>query len=653
MNKRLISLFLCLVMLLALCLTGCGEKSDDDIQNEINQEASKDNVTLSMWVVSKDKVSKDIAKDVVDALNQMTEAKYKARLSVQFLTEDEYYSKLSSAITAYNPSAGNAASKPNESETGDENNDVAVDSDGLYHEIYPTLKPNQVDIIYIGDLYDAEGKLLTSGKEMYQTFISKGWLASLDTYINSTSKAIKEYISPTLLSAVKHANATYAIPNNNMIGEYTYMLLNQELMDRYYMSGHLTQGSIDSFYNPYVFQYLQMVNTNEEDVLLIDASYETCLEQLAYYWSVNAENQTITGNQFSVFGSLYQDLTLLSRGEVALGVQSLFENEEFVSSFLTLNRYRFDGQLRSEENIETVYGASALKFVKGDLSILTREDGQTYYDEVTDAGTVRYYVVPVQYPTATDEDVYGSMFGVCAKSREPGRAMDIITYLNSNVEFRNLLQYGVLGKHYTIDSQTQAVTRLSNKNGEQYVMDIEKTGNMFLAYFENGMNVNQWEFGKEQNINSLIHPMYGFDFQAIENTNEQKEVLKTDLAYMEQLNAQIVSLLDACENYADMETMVTSLRALLNTKAVATVDDISASQALVDSVTDTESGVVKGDFALLLYRLQRLTSVAKMAELPPVTDAEEGETAGQTVPTYYSPYGIYHQWMVKFKYLPK
>ena len=94
-------------------------------------------------------------------------------------------------------------------------------------------------------------------------------------------------------------------------------------------------------------------------------------------------------------------------------------------------------------------------------------------------------------------------------SNEDTRAMEIITYLNTNSEIRNLLQYGIAGQHYTVENGT--VSRVADKMGNFYDMDIYATGNAFLAYPEPGMDASIWENGKKQNRDSLVEPMLGFN----------------------------------------------------------------------------------------------------------------------------------------------
>lgn len=622
MKKRLISLLLCLVMVLTLGLTACSEKTEDDIQGEIATEASKNNISLKMWVVTDAKVSTTIENEVEEALSAITKSKFSADLYVEFLTEDEYYNRVSAAITAIGkdkPDLGKVESKD--------------ESQLTFSEKYPTVTANQVDILYVGDLTDAEGKLLLSGEKMYHDMIADGWLAALDAEItgNGASKKIQECVSPVLLNAVKENGKTYAIPNNNPIGEYTYMLLNKKLVDRYSINGYVANGSIDGFYNDHVYQYLDMVIANEQAVLPIDATYEECLGLLAHYWSIDAEGTSLE-NVFSVFGSLLGEADSVSRGETVFGAESLFENEKFVSTFLKLNSYRFAGQMRDSAPADAEYTAEAIKFQKGNIDDVTVTDGIAYYE---DEGEL-YYAIPVKYPTATTEDVYGNMFGVCAYSKHVSRATQVITYLNSNSEFRNILQYGVRDVHYIYNKDTQTVTNLSNKNGEKYLMDLYATGNVFNAYPE------VWESAKKQNHIALIDPMFNFYYA----TAKKKVNVDEDLTkYMAGLNAQILSQLNACESYDALVDLVEELGIALNTKTAASADQFSEDSALLASLTDAENGVVKGDFAALLYNLQRITSGKAMPKAPAEDGSEE--------PTFHSPYGVYYEWMKENAYLPK
>ena len=551
MNKRLISLLLCLVTVLSLLLTGCAETTDDEISDAITEAESQGATTMTMWIVSEKAVSEENCAEITEAINALTQTNHKVKMVIKYFTGEEYYKELTKTINAYTNTYTPANSVIQE--------DVNVDEDGLFHEIYPALQPNQVDIVYIGDIYNAEGELIMSGADMYKDMVSKGWLASLDKYLDSgTAAKIREYVSPTLLNAAKLNGTTYAVPNNNVIGEYTYMLLNKELMDRYSINGYFSKGMIDGFYNQHVYQYLNMIladPANHGKVLPVDATYEECLALLANYWSVDPEEFTLNGEEFSLFGTLAKDFAALSRGEVTMGAESLFENADFVSAYLQLNKFRLEQEtfFRTAGNSEIDYDRTAVKFLKGDLTEVTVENGVPYY---YDDNGVCYYAMPVEYPTVTDEDVYGNMFGVCSYNSADtvSRCMEILTDLNTNSELRNLLQYGVEEEHYNIiDDQI-----VRTEKGEGYRMNLYATGNVFISYPQ-----DIWESGKQQNREALIAPMMGFDLAQYAElstkltsdfVNKDIEGLKYSLSYNSGYSLEVLSQdpvikdwIDACD----------------------------------------------------------------------------------------------------------
>ena len=525
MNKRLIALFLCLVMMLSVVLVSCAEDSEEDAKSELEEAKVASNMTLTMWIVSEEPVSDSIRADVTKAINSLTKAKYKTQLEIQYLSEEEYFDKLTAAMEAYTATKQEQnANKPattgttNADATGTTVEEVVTDEHGMYRDNYPIVLENQVDIIYIGDVTLANGKVMT-GEQMYNELRSDNWLAVLDDALKGDAKKIKEYVSPTLLSAVQEMGVTYAIPNNNVIGEYTYMCLNKEMIDSFSLDGYLTRGSIKSFYSEYIYQFLDMIAVHAEDIwqgksiLPIDATYEDCLAMLAYYWNIDPDDYSVDSDAFSIFGTS----TLggnPSRGESAAKIESLFENKEFADAYLKLNQYnnKFNSTntfFRDEENEGIAYDAYGIKFVPGTLEELTvdTKTGASYY---FDKNGTQYYVVPVAYPMASSEDIYGNMFAVATTTLSVERSMQIITYLNTNVEMRNLLQYGIEGQHYIFDENGD-VKLLDDKSGNKYEMDIYATGNAFLAYPAPGMNDSIWENGKKQNRDSLVEPLLGFN----------------------------------------------------------------------------------------------------------------------------------------------
>ncbi len=504
MKKRLICLALCLVFIASAFLTSCGNKSNKEAIDNITESTSEQARTLTMWLVTEEALDAATASAVNDALNVITQSKFKTKLVVKFYTEAEYKTILDETVRASEDSK-------NELLLTGTREDVVTDQNGETIPIpeetetnkygftvtkYPAVKDNQVDIIYI------------SGYDMYAEYVNNGWLSSLDAELSSSSKKIKEYISTALLNAAKMNNETFAIPNNTIIGEYTYMLLDKELMEECSMDGIYNQGNIDGFFNSYIFHYVETIRKQYGNTYVpIDATYEECLDLLAHYWSINPDTYEAEENVFSFLGYRYTDPATLSKGETVLSFNSLFADDVFCENYVKLGEYRLDGGYFGEA---AEGQKAAITFAKGDISAY-----DTYKED--------YYPVIVKYPSINIEDVYSNMFGVCTYTVDLARSMQIVTYLNTNADFRNTLQYGVKDVHYQlIENENGSVTFKRTENNS-YKMDIYKTGNTFIAYPDpaKGMDADIWEIGKKQNRQVLIEPLLNFDFaEIVKNSNE-------------------------------------------------------------------------------------------------------------------------------------
>ena len=113
------------------------------------------------------------------------------------------------------------------------------------------------------------------------------------------------------------------------------------------------------------------------------------------------------------------------------------------------------------------------------------------------------------YPTVTKAEAYSSAYGVLAGTEMPERAMEIIYALNTDVKFRNLLQYGVLNNDYSIlDNELEGIDSDAvyvSAKSTLYKMNILYTGDIFVAYY----NTEYWNeamaiSGKIQNSISVL-----------------------------------------------------------------------------------------------------------------------------------------------------
>ncbi len=490
MNKRFLCLLLGLVMLLSLSLTGCSEQTKEENASNIQEEASEDALTLSMYLMSELPVSAETAEDIEMEVNKLTKAKYTTQIELYFYTEAEYYQKLDAAFAAREQAKadgtlGNGAADSATIETT-EDGKVSVEVQ------YPTIADYQVDIFYLG------------GVDRYQQYVAEGKLSNLNFELSDSggSNSLKKYISPLFLDAMQGMGGKYAIPTNKTIGEYTYLLLNKEALNiakRRVNGVEMNKTPYTSLTCEDTVDFLRFAKTylgEQYAPLYTNLSEQELLLNNLKYWGVDEAGAL--ADQFSVIGNYVDaNASFLASGAYSESMQNLFENDQFVADLTTLNRYKVDGYYRAADDQKPF----AVGYVKGGAEL---ED--VYGDE--------YEMIVLEKPQLEADAVYSDMFGVSYCTADLARSMKILTYLNTSEDFRNLILYGVEGTHYeTVELPVGDVTyktakRLLVGTENEYKMSIHKTGNELIAYPEyvEGATIvpNINEYGVKQNRDAKI-----------------------------------------------------------------------------------------------------------------------------------------------------
>ncbi len=342
---------------------------------------------------------------------------------------------------------------------------------------------------------------------------------------------------------------------------------------------------------------------------------------------------------FSILGTLIADPSLRNRGSINLAFSSLFTNEAYRDLYATLKDYEYKGYYGTPAEGQK----SAVSFVKGDAKILLDyeqamediADGVMYKDEQgnnvpawgykhTDGRT--YYVKVVEYPMATEEELYGNMYAVYANSPNLSRAMKVITYLNTNKEMRDLLQYGVEDIHYERNENGTVSLLSDNPDYGTYRMKLERTGNCFIATPSDDMELgaDAWTYAKIQNNDSLVNPLLGFDFNtATANSDYSLDVRLID--YIKSLNKEAQELILDCRT----------------------------KEALVLLMTDTDNGFMSIYTATGASNKEKMKKALSNNYDPSAPYASETpDITPQPDPSGSSPYTVYYEWLTEYKYLP-
>jgi len=588
MSKRLISLVLCVLMLASVFMTSCSKE-----EIELNTSASA--LTLTMLAITDTQVYyteeeyaaltdeqkahveevKAQYDAVEEAINKITKSKYKTQLDIFYYTAEQYYDMLEAkmlrteVVVEESASARKAYKNFQRTEKRNGNTDeldvynkfceenpelakyieapIVVDEDAPETEkadkeiVYPTVDPDQVDILFVGSY------------EQYMDYIEKGWLSKLNDVLNSgVAKKLQSYVYPAFLDAAKTDKGTYAIPNNTIVGEYTVLLVNKAMCDKY---SDINQISC-------LYDTVSLV----EDV----AKYETGIDPVwhrsyrgytnVHFWSVEYNDieveetvvnedgttsvETVTSlvynmdpTRFSAIGTVYRpDYSTGTADAKYYAPSNLLLDPNFSNQLIALKTFEYNNYYGKKDSTNEF----AVAVVKG-----SGKDLEIYEED--------YYSVILEYPVATEEDLFGSMFAVSSFTSDLNRSMEILTLLNTDAEFRNLFQYGIVGTNYEVNDEDCAERLPDNL----YMMDVYKTGNVFVAYpdADAGMNQKTWEYAKTQDLDVKINPTIGFTITP-EDLPSNKGIDD-----MIRVTEDFQSKIDACSSVTELTRVISNLAA--------------------------------------------------------------------------------------------
>lgn len=491
--KLKLSCLLLSALMIMFCFASCAEKDKADVMNKIGQEASEGAVTLSMYLMSEAPVSDEQELAMETAVNAITEKEFKVHLDLKYFTADEYYNVLEADLKKMTEFySGEGIGKKEE-------NPVYTDENGLPITYYPPIEEFDVDIFYFG------------GYDKYVKYSEAGYLKDISTEVDGSAKALKAVINTNLLNQVKALNGKYdMIPTNRAIGEYTYLLLNKKVLQE----TQYAAGDITSLVDEDCQDLLSLVDDIFGDEYVPLKSYTNELDLIdVEYFGVDA-NGMMT-DDFSLIAGTYNNSWAYGAAGSYPEMSHLLNTKDCgrlsaQEQIKVLKGYEFNGYLGDEADADKPF---AVGYIKGGAEVVEK-----YGDD--------YEIVPVQMPKLETADIYEHVMAISEKTNSVKQSAEIITHLNTNEEFRNLILYGIEKENYiwvdaigedgnpVIDEDGnvyKVVSRITDDPEKLYVMDKNKTGNVIYAYPAVGENPLASDNALAQNQDLQLDYTLGFN----------------------------------------------------------------------------------------------------------------------------------------------
>ncbi|MBQ2308988.1 MAG: hypothetical protein II373_05355 [Clostridia bacterium] len=491
--KLKLSCLLLSALMIMFCFASCAEKDKADVMNKIGQEASEGAVTLSMYLMSEAPVSDEQELAMETAVNAITEKEFKVHLDLKYFTADEYYNVLEADLKKMTEFySGEGIGKKEE-------NPVYTDENGLPITYYPPIEDFDVDIFYFG------------GYDKYVKYSEAGYLKDISTEVDGSAKALKAVINTNLLNQVKALNGKYdMIPTNRAIGEYTYLLLNKKVLQE----TQYAASDITSLVDEDCQDLLSLVDDIFGDEYVPLKSYTNELDLIdVEYFGVDA-NGMMT-DDFSLIAGTYDNSWAYGAAGSYPEMSHLLNTKDCgrlsaQEQIKVLKGYEFNGYLGDEADADKPF---AVGYIKGGAEVVEK-----YGDD--------YEIVPVQMPKLETADIYEHVMAISEKTNSVKQSAEIITHLNTNEEFRNLILYGIEKENYiwvdaigedgnpVIDEDGnvyKVVSRITDDPEKLYVMDKNKTGNVIYAYPAVGENPLASDYALAQNQDLQLDYTLGFN----------------------------------------------------------------------------------------------------------------------------------------------
>ena len=504
MLKKILSLILCLCICFGVVFsaTACGDK---DSSTSTSTSKSKVPATLTFLGITSEETDQDDVKMVEEALNEIFKARFKTKIELTLVTEEQYddlinerikkaeeYAAYDAAIAQYNSYIKNKANSSGTATTDKifgnwisggvqvtletlatrlvyVSEQTTVYEDGRVETLYPEAR-SPIDIVMIID------------EEMYDNFTEIGLLDQKSFESANTSyKNLQKYIYPTYFTELKNLKGVVnAVPNNNMLAESTYLVVNKELAEKYnYEIESFKDYSDDAF-----AKFLENVKENEDVVPFKD------IPEALGVFKLFSDDVAIGAYLDPLLGYNPEE------GADKMEIKNLFEIEQYVKHLETMQNYQGEGYF---DRTDVASNGFAVEVVKGDASVLARYDNEDS----------EYLVKEIQVPFVVREAIFDGMLAPTAYTSDLNRALEIIEAINTDPQVKNLLQYGIEGYNYIPNTETGSIIPL---NGS-YVMDNALTGNVYMGYIPyepDAEKVSAWSYVKQTNLSAVSSPFLLF-----------------------------------------------------------------------------------------------------------------------------------------------
>ena len=478
----------------------------------------------------------------------------------------------------------------------------------LYTEriVYPDLAKDQLDIFLITspDMFAqlASGKYAYIPKEGVTAQSYECRLQGMDDELNTKAKVLKEYLHPSVLLAGQYGDKTIAIATNKAIGKATYIAINKRLAEKYNAYVEKYNATADEFNKTaekdyqidkiakldftkvkeyqHLTEYLAWVKANEPDVALIEGpfkplkNFDPLFPDMPDFAIVGSAGKSLVytpeqqptepptkaptepptdDNGLLITADPDIPTTIpptTNKPKPTPAQTNTTPDKITLTNKYTSSPFNTICNLNQEFREKGLFENASIPADKERAAFIIQgalEDKLAW--EATDIYDYEY--IMYGNPVASKGNLQNAMYGISVSSKiTTMRCMEIITLMNTNKKFKNTLLYGVEKVHYIYNDNGE-IERINN----DYIVNIDYTGNHFIGDLMAGENPNKWEIAKQHNLNIIISPFLKFNLDMSKLTPADEEAIPVINELSQRIN-QILLNGNIPADYPDLDTYI-------------------------------------------------------------------------------------------------
>lgn len=307
----------------------------------------------------------------------------------------------------------------------------------------------------------------------------KGTWLQLDPYLQKEGAGMYRTIDPLLWEGVRIDGKTFGVPTNKEIATPLWWGYPKELIDKYQIdiSQYKTLSSLEPL--------LQMIQQKEPGYLPLE------LDKKSTNFFAQEHFEYIVGSNIPL---------MAQSDDPSLKIVNIFNTTYGKQILSTLHRYYEAGYINRD---------AALR----DSSSLDKEKVFCFvasagpYPESSWSKLRGYPVVAQQFTDSivTTESVRGGIMVVNADTAHPQESVRFLNLINTDADVRNLLNYGIEGRHYTLTPSGQVSIISDRYTGVSYTQ-----GNWFILRTTVDDPPDKWDLYRQFNSAAVQSKLLGF-----------------------------------------------------------------------------------------------------------------------------------------------